>query len=52
MTAHKRLVVQVRPDQWEWLQKKSTTLQPVSTFVRSLLDKAIKEDGSTPLENA
>lgn len=44
MTTHKRLVVQVRQDQWEWLQKKSAALQPVSNFVRSLLDKAIAED--------
>lgn len=43
MKTHKRLVVQVREDQWEWLQKQSGTLQPVSTLVRNLIDKAMTD---------
>lgn len=43
MSTQKRLVVQVRADQWDWLQKQSGTLQPVSTLVRNLIDKAMTD---------
>lgn len=43
MSAHKRLVVQVRADQWEWLKNQSGPLQPVSPLVRSLIDKAMTD---------
>jgi len=43
MITNKRLVVQVRVDQWEWLQKQSGSLRPVSSLVRNLIDKAMAD---------
>lgn len=48
MSQHKRLVVQVRRDQWEWLQSQTEAFQPVSNVVRNLIDAAMeaaKTDG-------
>ena len=48
MSQHKRLVVQVRQDQWDWLQSQTEAFQPVSTVVRNIIDAAMKaaETGS------
>jgi hypothetical protein len=41
MTETKRLVVQIRTDQWQWLQDQAETLRPVSHLVRGLIDDAM-----------
>jgi hypothetical protein len=41
MTQTKRLVVQIRSDQWQWLQDQTETLHPVSSIVRNLIDAAM-----------
>lgn len=52
MSAHKRLVVQVRLDQWTWLREQSGTLQPVSIFVRNLIDKAMEDSNARRVETS
>lgn len=42
MSRHKRLVVQVRQDQWDWLQSQAGAFHPVSTLVRNLIDAAME----------
>jgi len=41
VTTAKRLVVQITPEQWDWLQQQSAAFKPVSYLVRELIDKAM-----------
>jgi hypothetical protein len=52
MTEHKRLVVQIRQDQWAWLQAHTGSLQPVSTVVRHLIDSAMRSGKPGSMDSA